>query len=565
MRYTFCIFFICIFKYILPAQVFYQQESNLGVVGHFGADIWFGGGGVSFADFNQDGLDDLTFGTEAGQNIKFYENKGNAFEEVNPSFVTNTYENRQLVWVDYDNDGDKDFFACATDGPNRLYQNDGSMNFTDVTASVGLPIETKFTSGASFADIDEDGFLDLYISQFVLPNGSENEMWKWNPTTNQYQDYTLTSGTANGSRTSYCATFFDFDNDDDLDLYVINDSYSHENSLYMNTGNGVFVDVSVPSLSNLAIEAMNAGIGDFDNDHDFDIYITETENAVLLSNNGNNTFTDLTTTHGAEVTAWSWTGNFFDYDNDRDLDLYISTEEIGSPNPFFVNDGTGNFSQPLLNSGGIANADDIHSYTHAIGDYNNDGRSDIMVQPQGILNFRLYSNQDETENNFIKLHLVGVESSRDAYGAMIEVWAGGTKTILQTYSVTAYHCQNSDYVNIGLGENDVIDSLVINWPYSNNVDVVYNSDILVNGMNVVTENAGVTNNYTMPLCMQNHEVVVSPIPSQTYGASINLASSAKIIPESNVVFQALNEITLDIGFEIKAGAEFLAEINYCGN
>ena len=261
-------------------QLYFQQESNLGITGFFGQDIWFGGGGVSFADFNEDGLDDLTFGTEAGQNIKFYENKGDHFEEVIPAYVTNTFENRQLVWVDYDNDGDKDFFACATDGPNRLYENNGAMNFTDVTATVGLPIETKFTSGATFADIDEDGYLDLYISQFVLPNGDDNEMWRWNPNINQYEDYTVVSGTGNGSRTSYCASFFDYDNDDDLDLYVINDSYSHENSLYMNLGNGIFVDVSVPSQTNVAIEAMNAGIGDFDNDHDFDIYITETENAV---------------------------------------------------------------------------------------------------------------------------------------------------------------------------------------------------------------------------------------------------------------------------------------------
>lgn len=565
MKYSLGILLLFLSASSALSQVYYQQESNLGIVGHFGQDIWFGGGGVSFADFNQDGLDDLTFGTEAGQNIKFYENKGGHFEEVIPPYVVNTFENRQIVWVDYDNDGDKDFFACAGDGPNRLYENNGSMSFSDVTASVGLPVVTKFTSGASFADIDEDGFLDLYITQFELPNGGENEMWRWNPNMNQYQDYTATSGTSNGVRTSYCASFFDYDNDDDLDLYVINDSYSMENSMYMNLGNGIFVDVSVPSLSNLAIEAMNAGIGDFDNDHDLDIYITETENAVLLQNNGNSTFTDVTTSYSAEVTEWSWTGNFFDYDNDRDLDLYVSSEDIGTPNRFFVNDGTGNFTEPLINSGGLANADDIHSYTNAIGDYNNDGRSDIMVQPQGLMNFRLYSNQENSDHNFIKLHLQGVDSNKDAYGAWLDVWVDGVRTIIQTHSVVAYHCQNSDNINIGIGNASSIDSIVVNWPYGSNVDTLYNSDILINGMNEVTEGIGVTASYNTPICVWNHDVVVNPIPSQNYGATINLDSSSKIIPGSDVLFQAQNTITLDSGFEVKAGAEFHAEINFCGN
>jgi len=547
------------------AQVFYRQESNLGISGNFGIDIWFGGGGVSFADFNQDGLDDLSFGTEAGQNIKFYENKGDHFEEVLPFLVNNTYENRQITWIDYDNDGDKDFFACATDGPNLLYENNGNMGFTDVTAARGLPVEVKFTSGAAFADIDEDGFLDLYITQFVLPNGDENEMWRWNPQIQQYEDFTLTSGTGNGVRTSYCASFFDFDNDDDLDIYVINDNVTHENSLYMNQGNGSFIDVSVPSLTNIAIEAMNAGIGDFDNDHDFDIYITDTENAVLFQNNGNNTFTDVTVAQNAAAVEWSWTANFFDYDNDRDLDLYVSSEENFVPNRFFVNDGVGNFSEPLSASGGLANSDAIPSYTNAIGDYNNDGKPDIMVCPQGNINFRLYSNQDPIDNNFIKLHLEGVNSNIDAYGAKIDLWVDGVKTITQTHSTVAYHCQNSDYINLGIGNASAIDSIVINWPYGNNIDVLYNADVLINGMNEVTEGVGVVNSYQQAICVSDHHVDVNPIPSQTYGSVLNLESGKKVNTGSNVLFQSQSSISLEIGFEVKPGAVFEAEINMCGN
>ena len=558
-----CIFSFCFISHSI-SQEYFRQEDNLGIVGNFGFDTWFGGGGVSFADFNQDGLDDLSFGTETSQNIKFYENKGNFFEEVNPPFVTNVYENRQIVWVDYDNDGDKDFFACAMNGPNLLYENDGNMVFTDVTAAKGLPVETKFTSGATFADIDEDGYLDIYITNMILPDGGPNEMWRWNPTLNEYEDYTAISGTGNGHRTSYCASFFDFDNDDDLDLYVIND-FTHENSLYMNVGNGIFIDISVPSMTNIVMDAMNAGIGDYDNDHDLDIYITDTEDAVLFENNGDNTFSDVTLLRNVGTSEWSWTANFFDYDNDRDLDLYVSSEELGDPNRFFVNDGTGNFSQPLIALGGLAGEDDTQSHTHAIGDYNNDGKSDIMVSLQGLTNFRLYSNQDETGNNFVKLHLEGTESSKDAYGCMIDLWVGGVKTITQTHSTVAYHCQNSDYINLGLGTSSAIDSIVIHWPYGNNKDVLLNNDILINGMNEVVEGSGVVDNYYQALCVDNHHIKVNPIPSQKYGSVIKLNSTSEVLNGSEVIFQSESIIELDIGFEVIQGAVFEAEIEPCGN
>lgn len=548
-------------------QEFFDHSSELGITGNFGSYLYLGGGGVSFVDFNQDGLDDLTFGTEAGQTIEFYLNKGDHFELVSPSYVSTTYEQRQIQWIDYDNDGDKDLFVVASDGPNHLYRNDGSPNFSEVTASMGLPVVTKISSGASFADIDNDGWLDLYVTNYELPSaGGENEMYRWNPSTNIYEDYTLISNTGNGVRLSFCSVFFDMDMDGDQDLYVINDDQFQENSLYMNLGGGSFVDVSVPSGTNISIDAMSAGIGDHDNDLDFDIYVSDKVQSEFLDNNNDNTFTDITASNGSSVTDWAWTSNFFDVENDRDLDLYVSTEfPNGGLNHFFLNDGSGVYTQPLSSSGGLTGNDLVSSHSHALGDYNNDGSIDIMQCNKGTEKFRLYSNQNTSFHNFLKIKLKGNSSTNDAYGALLELTSGGVKRIVQTHSAVGFNCQNSDVITLGLGSNQIIDSLVISWPSLNSVDVLYHSDLLLNGMNEVEEGIGVVNSYENPLCVDIHDVVVNPVPSQIYGALYILNSDSEIQPNHAVLFQAEQEINLDINFEVPSNADFHAEINVCGN
>jgi len=563
------IFLVFMTAQFLYGQDFTRQDGNFSIVGSFGAGAPFGGGAISFADFNNDGLDDLTFGTFSGFNPKFYENTGDGFAPVNPPFVNNIYDHRQIIWVDFDNDGDDDIYITALDGPNLLYENDGNMSFTDVSAAKGLSSQNVLTEGANFADIDRDGYLDLYVCNYdddgITLNGHENEMYRWQPQANAYENITVSSGTDNGSRTSFGAAFFDFDMDNDLDMYVINDYQAFENSLYMNVGNGSFIDVSVPSQSNLAIESMNTGISDFDGDGDFDIYITDVFQAVLLRNNGNNTFTDVAMAAGVAADTWSWTGNFFDYDNDRDDDLYVSNQVDNVPNYFYENNNDGTFSEPLVNDGGITSQDLVETISNAIGDINNDGKLDIAINSRNNNNFRLYVNHELNSNNFIKLDLEGVSSNQEAFGALVEVWIDGIKSIQHKHSAAAFQCQNSDYLQFGIGQASEVDSILVKWPYANNLDVIYSADILVNGMNVIQEGAGVINSYTLEICTDNQNIVIDPIPSQTYGAVLDLETNSLIKDGDVVLFQSETSITLDSGFEIQAGAVFDAEIEVCGN
>jgi len=566
MKFSSTILSLFLFRYTCFAQEFYPQELNLNIVGEFGTTEFGGGGGISFVDFNQDGLDDLTFGTENLEEIIFYENKGDHFELVNPPFVSVVEKSKQLVWVDYDNDNDKDFFVSTYNGEFYLFENDGNMNFSDVTDAKGLANSHADTYSANFADIDQDGWLDLYIGRYgeeII--GDTNSMFRYDPNVNSYVNVTDQTGTSNGFRETLATAFFEFDMDGDLDLYVSNDRVNFENSLYMNLDNLVFVDVSVPSQSNSSVNAMNAGVADFDDDGFFDIYITHTSSAVMLKNNGNNTFTDLANSSGTILYQYAWCGNFLDFDHDEDEDLYVCTTNQNLANAFLVNQNNGNFTEPLTATGGIAGMDTLDSFTNVIGDFNNDGRQDIAVSRDLDADFSLYSNNEETTNNFVKLKLTGTNSDIEAYGALVEVWINNNAKIYQKHSTVGYQSQNSDDMIIGIGSNASIDSLVIKWPYPNSMDTFLDSQLLINGTNELKEADPNVASYLTPLCLVNHAVSVSPTPSHIYGASNILNSSSSIIDGSAVLFQAENTIGLDIDFEVKVGAEFTAEIDVCGN
>jgi len=552
------------------AQEFYHQSEELDVIGTFGFPIWDGCGGVSCADFNQDGLDDLTFSTETGQDIIFLENKGDKFELVDPPFVSNIFESKQVIWADYDSDGDKDLIVATWDSYNYVYENDGNMNFTDVTEDLNLPLTVRNTFGINVTDFDGDGLVELYISNYGLPIVFANEMYSYNATTHAFDDVTMSSGTSNGERQSFTSAVFDFDQDGDLDFYIANDRPQFENTLYMNIGNLTFIDVSVPSNTNIAIDAMNSGVGDGDMDGDLDIYVTNGLSSggafsAYLENNGNSTFSEVAASNGTIFNRLGWGGVFMDYDNDRDEDLYVSTSS-GQPSALYVNDGTGNFTEPLYATNGLDGRDTISTFANAYGDFNNDGLYDIALGHGFVTDdFSLFLNHEKNDNNYIKLKLEGTDSNIDAYGARILTWADGVSTISMKHSTVGFLGQHSDYINIGIGSATTVDSLIISWPYFGNKEIIPGGDLLINGTSHIVENSGVVATNYNPICLMNHSLAVNPIASQNYGASMDLDSHSKVLNGSDVHFQAESMISLDMDFEVEVGAMFEAEIELCGN
>ena len=235
---------------------------------------------------------------------------GGSFERVDLG-INDTFETKQVLWVDYDNDGDKDFFASSITGLNRLYANNGDMTFTDVSGPSSLFTKNLYSYGASFGDIDNDGDLDVFISnRDVITKDQRNYLYLNNGGT--FTDITQNAGLLMENELSFCAAFFDYDNDGYQDIYVSNDKYTKANRLYRNKGDLTFEDVSETSGAGISIDAMSTTIGDYNDDGWFDIYVTNTTGGNYhLRNNGDGTFTDVAMQLGTKFNSIAWGRPFF--------------------------------------------------------------------------------------------------------------------------------------------------------------------------------------------------------------------------------------------------------------
>lgn len=447
------------------------------------------GNGLSFADFNGDGWDDLTFGTDKGQNLHFYQNMGGRFEKIDPPII-NTDKNEQVLWVDYDNDGDKDLYVTNFRASNRLYNNDGNFKFTDVTAAAGLPDNYDDPSyGAVFGDYNNDGWLDLYVANWSYPPVHVNYLYRSNGD-GTFTDVTEESRTADSDNLTFCSAFFDYNNDGWQDIYNSQDRPWSRNTLFRNTGRGYFEDVSIASGTNLAIDAMSVTVGDYDNDGDQDIYVTNTRKGnKLLRNNGDETFSEVAEALGVGFYRIGWGANFFDCDNDRDLDLYVSAQHLGPANAseLYLNERAENRFREA-NPSTMA-SDTMSSFANAIGDFNNDGLPDIAVNnntPTGstLAPFHLWQNRTQNTHHWLKVKLQGVVSNREGIGSWIELYLNGEKYVRYRHCGIGYLAQNSDTESFGLGRSQRVDSLRVRW-LSGHIDRLY--DIAANQTLLIVE------------------------------------------------------------------------------
>jgi len=300
----------------------------------------------------------------AGLSIPTFDNEGR-----NAQFKYTTH----VEAADYDSDGDVDLYVGSYDPATSTYKhylfNNEMSRFKDVSEEAGLKHSGK-ESSASFADFDNDGFLDLYI---VKESG---DILYRNAGKGVFED--VTGKTLIGSKTGgNKALFFDMDHDGDLDLY---ETRSNSNLMFRNNGDGTFQEQSEKmGLSCLNANSRDAAFGDFDDDGDIDMFVVN-ENATnkLFSNQRQGSFKDNTEESGLISNGGSGSVAVGDYNNDGFLDLFI-TSLSGGNHELFRNKGNGSFERVKNSKEMFSALQKVKAYDAKFFDFDNDGFQDLII------------------------------------------------------------------------------------------------------------------------------------------------------------------------------------------
>ena len=318
-------------------------------------DDFYSGAGTAWGDFDNDGDPDLYLGNYGGPNRLYRNDGGGMFTDITAPPLDDAGNAATVAWVDYDRDGLLDLFVAQYFGQaNSLFHNDGGGNFSDVTAEP-LAYAGSYCLTGVWGDYDNDGDQDCYLCcEYDQPNRLIR-----NDGGGTFVD--VTSGPLLMPYNTVSAAWGDLDNDGDLDLYVSNNDWGatgQRNYLLRNDGGGTFTDVTAGTPLGVSGGGMAASWGDYDNDGDLDIYLgMNPGNNLLFRNDGGGSFADATVplladTGNAQGLAWG------DYDNDGDIDLYLVN--YGSGNRLYRNDhSTGNHWFHVALVGNNSNRDGI--------------------------------------------------------------------------------------------------------------------------------------------------------------------------------------------------------------
>ncbi len=433
------------------------QSTFTDVTAAAGIQLLNGAEGVAVGDFNNDGWDDL-YVSYTNRINQLYKNRGDGtFAEIGQSAgVAASGVTKTAVWGDINNDGYPDLFVVSQTTPGFLFLNNGNETFTNITQQAGIN-QTGSPISANMADLNNDGYLDIYIANFL----AENTLYI-NNKNNTFTNYTYPSRALDSGK-SMGVVVFDYDKDGDADLYLVHDG-NEPNFLYQNNGSGNFTEVSHAAGVDTRNNGMGVDAGDINNDGYSDLYITNLYKNVLLKNNGNGTFTDISASAGVDDNGMGWGCTYLDYDNDGWLDIYVANDYGFSPYPnvLYRNLGNMTFTKAEVN-GPVSNL--YGSYGAACLDFNQDGNTDLVVANRSTgQNVQLFKNA-QRPGNWVGLKLVGVQSNRDAIGAKVTVTDGNG--MLHYRESTAGHgwtSQNSPIFRFGVGGATSIQKVMVYWP-----------------------------------------------------------------------------------------------------
>jgi|GEM_PF-1877012 len=414
---------------------------------------------TAWGDIDGDGDDDLFVANAYGVRNFLYNNNGyGGFSRISSRVCAPANNSYGGAWGDFDNDGDLDLYVANNGAENEFYQNDGSGGLT-LVANSSVTEASDASYGASWCDYDNDGHLDLFVAN---SSGQNNALYH-NNGDGSFTAVTEGVVVTDGSDAT-CGVWGDYDNDGDADLFVTTGDDS-PGLFYENQLGGQFVQKEGYIFCGHRFRARGASWADFDNDGDLDLFVTNryATNSLYINQNGTH-FLLAENSPAMENAARSRGSNWADMDLDGDLDLLVMN--VDSPARCYENTGNGGFTAHDLPP---FSDDPEKQYLHygcAVSDYDNDGDPELAVAMMGV-NDMIYENRVENRH-WLKVQLEGTSSNRQGVGARVVVVAeidGQTvrqRQELQTQS--GFGGQNSSTLIFGLGETTTADSLIVYWP-----------------------------------------------------------------------------------------------------
>ena len=472
------------------------------------------GSGCAFIDYDADGWPDVLLingmdwpgHKRQRSTLRLYKNNRNGtFTDVTRAAGLDVEMYGMGVAVgDYNNDGFADILVTCV-GQNRLFRNTGKGTFVDATQMSGLGGRTGFSTSALWFDFDRDGLLDLFVCNYLkwtpehdvfcsldgknksycTPEAYRGDTcWLFrNRGNGTFEDVTAKCGIFDTSSKSLGVTMIDSDIDGWPDLFVANDT--QPNKLYRNLRNGTFRDVAVEaglafSAEGKARAGMGADAADFDNSGVPGLAITNFDNEMigLYRPLGRGLFEDVALKSGVGAPSRNSLGfgcAFADFDLDGDLDLVVANGHIdetvrnirgnvgyAQPPHLFINQGNGTFRDGAADAG-RAFAQPRVGRGLACADFDRDGDVDLLVTTNNGPAV-LFRNDQSSGNRFVRFALRGTASNRDAIGATVRIFHGGTSQSRMVKSGSSYLSQSELPVTFGVGTRDRLDRVVISWP-----------------------------------------------------------------------------------------------------
>ena len=463
-----------IFSVTIGAQSFSK------IIETFNSDATDNATGIAVADYDNDGdLDVFIVARAAFDPLnpktwnRLYEKTHTGYVDVtHSSMLSNDQYDGQgkllmegikmgASWGDYDNDGYPDLFL-TNQGPDQLWHNNGDGTFENVTALAGVSgPDDRYSSSALWWDYDNDGDLDLYVSSW---EGGGNNGFYRNDGNTVFTDISEKTKLDNVRGSTWTSIPFDLNKDGLLDIYLVNDF--QENQMYLNMSNDEFLNVTSHYDMGDTGNGMGVDIGDYGNDGNFDVYLTNIsqlrENPFYI-NNGN-TYDNLGNELMVHDAKWGWASRFIDYDHDMDEDLYVVNQQFFESGSLEHNKFYEQVSGSFIERGRELGVDNItNSRTQEVFDYDGDGDLDILLGNWGERTF-LYKNDIRNNKNWLQVRLQGTTSNRNAYGAVVRIKTPDGILQHRLNHGVNYLSQSIKPIHFGLADNTIIEELTIFWP-----------------------------------------------------------------------------------------------------